>query len=211
MIPLQIMSIYSAIMLKKSFLAQLPVVQKPPTKQFMKKILIKDTLQETGLDKQAVNAIYKQTSQISRFKLRICKSLLYFQRICGKDKEVRLMSQANDLMQNNLDIRSLFQVHASLNILLNLLLSERQRVLFKYQRRRSVSYQSSDSNEHPSSDDVLSFDINKLTDQDEIKKKISQLRGFKATNPLSRALLKGLFQQQPEKATSQRVPTVERN
>ena len=53
----------------------------------------------TGIGAEETDAIYDHTRHITRFKISIWKSLLYFERFCGKDREVRLMNRTNDLFQ----------------------------------------------------------------------------------------------------------------
>ena len=55
-------------------------------------------------------------------------------KVCKQSKQLRLRKKALDRLENMLDIRSFFQVHTNLTILLQLLLSKEQLVLFKSQR-----------------------------------------------------------------------------
>ena len=69
----------------------------------------------------------------------MCKSLFYIPFICGPDRELRQMKKVNKHFEDQLDIRSFVRVRTNLKILLGLLYSDEQIMLFRAQRRRSVT------------------------------------------------------------------------
>ena len=67
------------------------------------------------------------------------KSLFYFPLICGPDRELRLMRKVTKRFEEQLDIRSFVRVRTNLALLLRLLFTDEQIMLFRAQRRRSIS------------------------------------------------------------------------
>ena len=77
--------------------------------------------------------------KIKRQHVPMWKSLFYFPVICGPDRELRLMKKVNKRYNNQLDIRSFVRVRTNLALLMRLLFSDEQKMLFRAQRRRSIS------------------------------------------------------------------------
>lgn len=77
-------------------------------------------------------------------------------KICKDSKQLRLRKKALDRLENMLDIRSFFKVHTNLAILLELLLSKEQLILFKSQRQRALHY-SKDGQDKSGTDSVHDY------------------------------------------------------
>ena len=70
---------------------------------------------------------------------------------------MRLQEKANQQFENMLDVRSIVKTRIDLSILLNLLLTKEQRLLFNYQNQRAfVAYDSEDEQ----------FQIDQIRDHD---------------------------------------------
>ena len=69
-------------------------------------------------------------------KSAFCKSLCYFKFLCGKDKEIKLREKAAERIEDQLDIRSFSGVYTNLSLLLSVLLTDEQALLFQHHRAR---------------------------------------------------------------------------
>ena len=65
-----------------------------------------------------------------------CKSLCYFKFLCKKDKEIKLREKAAERIEDQLDIRSFSGVYTNLTLLLSVLLTDEQALLFQHHRAR---------------------------------------------------------------------------
>ena len=86
------------------------------------------------------------------------KTLCYFSFICGTDRSQNLMRKINKRFHEQLDVRSFVRVRTNLALLLRLLFTDQQLILYRHQRRRSMSHpikgESSSSSMDESSDDL---------------------------------------------------------
>ena len=81
------------------------------------------------------------------------KSLFYFPLICGPDRELRLMRKVTKRFEEQLDIRSFVRVRTNLALLVRLLFNDEQIMLFRAQRRRSISIATKGEKSSSSMDD----------------------------------------------------------
>ena len=75
--------------------------------------------------------------ELTMLQTSFCKSLFGF--CFKKDKRLKLMNQAVSRYENSLDIQSFVSVNTNLNLLMSILLSEKQAFLFKNHKARSLS------------------------------------------------------------------------
>ena len=76
-----------------------------------------------ALDKDDLCQVDKALRSVKRLKASFWKALCNIKLFCGKDKDVQAMHSGFDTFDGCLDIRSLVDVHANLNILLHLSLT----------------------------------------------------------------------------------------
>ena len=105
---------------------------------------------------------------------------------------MRLMEKVKSRFEEQLDIRSFVRVRTNLALLLRLLLTDEQLLLFRHQRRKSISV-AIKGEKSSSSIEETSDDLGKHKPQEELSKQWSLLRGFKAQTDLDKILVKGVF------------------
>ena len=135
------------------------------------------------------------------------------QRFCSKNRKRRLEQKALARFNQQLDIRSLASVHQNLALLLSLLLSKEQALLFKYQQARTIhltsSESESDKDSHQREKDIISeaagLKIGRLplltlaNYQDnekkitKIEKAFSRLKNYQVKSDLDKQLIKGIY------------------
>ena len=131
-------------------------------------------------------------------KIPSLKNLFHSSCFCKKTKKILLVEKINEIFTKGLDIRSFIQVHTKLSLLVRLLLTEQQRVLFKYNHHLSLplgklNKRAGAKLTSSSDDDELSFKVADLTDSCKIMKRMRLLRGFKAETDFDKQLLRGIF------------------
>ena len=77
-----------------------------------------------------------EISLIKKVKNSFWETLCHFKRICGKNRQVKLRKKAADRLTKHLDIRSFASVETNVALLLSLLLTDKQRLLFKHNALR---------------------------------------------------------------------------
>ena len=97
------------------------------------------------------------------------------------------MERVTTRFDQSLDVRNFVRVRQNLHLLLKVLFSDQQLLLFKHQRHRSVKSSSSSMSE--STDDNLGKDHTSLIRANTFKK----LVGFQAKSKLDRLLMEGIF------------------
>jgi hypothetical protein len=105
-----------------------------------------------------------------------------------KDKQSRFKAKVMDSLSKQLDIRSIFQTHTSLKLLMKYTLTRKQRKLLAYQRRRLTTLDDDGSSEsdHPELKDPWS--------KSKVKKFVAGLDSFETKTELDRSLLLGVLE-----------------
>ena len=93
----------------------------------------------TGLNEGAVGSLIKQARNITRPKISFAQLMCFTTCICNKGKTKRLIDKINDRFEEQLDVRSLVRVRTNLALLLRLMFTDQQLLLYRHQRRRSIS------------------------------------------------------------------------
>ena len=151
------------------------------------------------------------------------ESLCHFSCLCKKRKEIKLRKKAAARFEELLDIRSFVSVHTNLALLLSMLLSNEQLMLFQNHRAHAIlqKRKKDDKGTAKSSDrqrkDIIKKALgssqglpelrlgNKSSEQ--LKEGFKQLLGFNARSKLDQELLAGIFDKEvlkmrPEAHTS---------
>ena len=192
--PAYIMSYYSQQMYNKSVAAETPI-RRPARRNKQKKSY---AVPEQVLDGQKsvtqpeLTGIYDQVKLITRQKVPYWKSLCYFASLCGQDREMRLMKKVTERFEEQLDIRSFVRVRTNLALLIRVLLSDQQMLLFRHQRRRSISIAMKDE-KSSSSMDESSDELGKVESKSKHYKMFQKLLGFQVKSKLDRMLIDGIF------------------
>ena len=105
------------------------------------------------------------------------------------------MERVTERFDQSLDVRNFVRVHTNLHLLLKVLFSDQQLLLFKHQRHRSVK--SSSSSMSQSTEDNIGKDHTSLIRANAFKK----LVGFQANSKLDRLLMEGIFGADPSEKT----------
>ena len=145
---------------------------------------------------EAIKSLVEQVKQFQRVKIPTWKPLLHIERFCGKDPKLKFMKRSQTLYEKSLDIRSFVQVRSSLSQLLALLLNEQQLTLFKYQRKRALSFtksKSKDEHNSSSSSDDFALNLGKKSKLGKAKRSLMALQDFKVKSQLDKKLLSGMF------------------
>ena len=90
-------------------------------------------------------------------KSAFCKSLRYFKFLCKKDKEIKLREKAAERIKDQLYIRSFSGVYTYLTLLLSVLLTDEQALLFQHHRARLLhpkKVKKEDEQSSSNSDDI---------------------------------------------------------
>ena len=106
-----------------------------------------------------------------------------------KARTKHLRDIVNSQFNNYLDIRSFIRLQLNLMLLLRVLFSKKQRLLFRYQRLRSISTTLNTHKELEFSSDDLGEDLQRK----KISSRFAKLLGYQATTPQHKRLLKGIF------------------
>ena len=114
------------------------------------------------------------------------------------------MERVTERFDQSLDVRNFVRVHTNLHLLLKVLFSDQQLLLFKHQRHRSVK--SSSSSMSQSTEDNLGKDHTSLIRANAFKK----LVGFQARSKLDRLLMEGIFGADPSEKT-RNISRIERS
>ena len=83
-----------------------------------------------------ISYVFDQVRATISMKSAFCKSLCYFKFLCKKDKEIKLREKAAERIEDQLDIRSFSSVYTNLTLLLSVLLTDEQVLLFQHHRAR---------------------------------------------------------------------------
>ena len=150
-IPAILMSIYSNKMYLMSLFALLPVKRVGNSK-------IRDEMNDRCSDAQPTfqlthvdtELLSEESKQMNLKKNSWCKNLCYTRFFCKRDRGVLLQEKAIEHFEDQLDIRSIVKTRIDLSILLSLLLSKEQLLLFRCQHARAFSsYDSSKKKSKP--------------------------------------------------------------
>ena len=152
------------------------------------------------------------------FKGTVIRSLLCkSKKMCKQDKKLRLRTKALERLDKMLDIRQLVRVHTNLAVLIGLLFSKEQLLLFKSQNSRALNYgkdgkgssgTDSDSDFPPGSkNDSTSHKLPTLPkylkkDQVNPNEQLKQLVGYKVETDIDRKLLRGVLEDYENNVTS---------
>ena len=149
------MSYYSQQMYNKSVAADTPIRRVARRNKQKKPYLIpKQVLDgQQKVSQPDLTGIYEQVKLFTRQKVPYWKSLCYFASLCGQDREMRLMKKVTERFEEQLDIRSFVRVRTNLALLIRVLLSDQQMLLFRHQRRRSISIAMKDEKSSSSMDE----------------------------------------------------------
>jgi len=154
--PAYIMSYYSQQMYNKSVAAETPIrraAKRNKQKKSNTTVLEKVLDGQQSVTQPELTSIYQQVKLITRQKVPYWKSLCYFASLCGQDREMRLMKKVTERFEEQLDIRSFVRVRTNLALLIRVLLSDQQMLLFRHQRRRSISIAMKDEKSSSSMDE----------------------------------------------------------
>ena len=134
-----------------------------------------------------------------RTKLSFLKSLLYFGFACRKDKQLQMKEKAMARFERPLDIRSFVSMYTNLSLLLKVIFTEQQAILFQHHRARAISIKSSknngeydDSSANEDQQPELSLEING-NNVETLENLTSKLLGHSQLTRLDRQLLVGIF------------------
>ena len=119
------------------------------------------------------------------------KSLSHSSWFCKVDRQTRLMNKVSKRFEKKLDIRSLVKVRTNLALLIRMLLSDEQMLLFRLQRRQAVSI-AIQGNKWSSSMDKSSYYLSYKSQKEEAKTFV-KLIGFYAKSNLDQKLIYGTF------------------
>ena len=154
------------------------------------------------IDDDDMHLIKKALKSVKKLKASFWKALCHIKICWRKDKEIKAMHGGVDTFDGCLDIRSLVDVRANLNILLHLTLTAKQQFLFFNHRGRNITLKddSSDSEDASKLSDLLKepdyWNITSRFDE-AIKEKSgyvqSILKDYQACNELDYKLLKGIL------------------
>ena len=191
-LPAYLMSIYANSMFQKSISAEIPI-RRPASKKKPPKRLPESVLKGSDcVSKDDVASILNQVRLIQRHNTPFWKSLCYFRSLCKQDKQIRLMERVAQRFEEQLDVRSFVRVRTNLALLQRVFFSDQQLMLFRHQRRRSISvamkYEKSSSSMDESSDE-----LGKSQPYKNQMKEFQKLVGFQAKSKLDRVLIEGIF------------------
>ena len=181
-------------MYNKSVAAETPI-RRPAKRNKQKKsntVLDKVLEGQKSVTQPELTSIYEQVKLITRQKVPYWKSLCYFASLCGQDREMRLMKKVTERFEEQLDIRSFVRVRTNLALLIRVLLSDQQMLLFRHQRRRSISIAMKDE-KSSSSMDESSDELGKIESKSKHEKMFHQLLGFQVKSKLDKMLINGIF------------------
>ena len=122
-----------------------------------------------------------------------------------KDRQKRLRDIVNSHFNYHLDIRSFIRFQLNIKLLLRVLFSKKQRLLFRYQRLRSISTTLNTHEELEFSSDDLGEDLQ----HKKISSRFAKLLGYQATTPQHQRLLKGIFDVKQTRKDQQITSTVQ--
>ena len=136
-----------------------------------------------GIFQNDLECILKQASTFKRFKeiapSNYCKS---------RTRKSNLLAKAEKRLEKSLDIRKIADLRTNIKLLLKSLMSDEQRLLFRWQNQRAID-DDFEATKHSSSDS----DKIGQESYEQLKFKVAKLHGFKPTTQLDRQLLKGIF------------------
>ena len=144
--------------------------KKPKSKYELPKKVLEG---QESLSQEDVRSIFEQVKRISRHSIPLWSSLCNF---CGankRDKRSRLLQKVNDRLDSQLDVRSIVKAMTDIDILLKVLMTDEQRLLFNFQKRRVITQRNSNesvSNESSESEDIVA-DIGLAGEKRELMKR----------------------------------------
>ena len=99
------------------------------------------SLKDEGLAREDVQDIINEAKTMKHEKTHFLKSLCHFNCLGSKEqnRQIRLQRKTAEHFDSHLDIRSFVSVHTNLRLLIWLLLSEDQRLLFNHHRERAMT------------------------------------------------------------------------
>lgn len=132
-----------------------------------------------------------------RTKISFIKSLLYCGFACKKDKQLLIREKAMARLERPLDIRSFVSMHTNLTLLIKLIFTEQQAILFQHHRARAISTNpigkgGDESSAEEAQKPVLSLEINGNR-HETFKKLYSHLFGHSELSRMDKQLLIGIF------------------
>lgn len=150
------------------------------------------------LSQQEVGEIYEQVRSTETLKNYFWSTLFELTCLGKSSRKARVRAQVIKVQDKSLDIREIANLRTNLALLMPLLLSPKQRILFKYFSKRSFSsevLQDQDSSNSSESDESDAMRLPKfdLTRQNRLEKDFASLIGHQVDTELDRKLLRGVL------------------
>ena len=102
---------------------------------------------ESELSKNDFKDLLSEITLSERIKMSFCRVLCFCKAFCGKKREQKVRKMVAERLEKQLDIRSFMSTNTNLSLLLSLLFSETQLLLFKHNKLRTLETGSSDSDD----------------------------------------------------------------
>ena len=142
--PAFLLSWYNEKMFTSSLYEELPVKQKKSKANsysaLQRKIASNESFND-GLAPDDINSLIKEVNQVKPRKIPFLSRLkCHFKFLCRKDHyKQKVREKALGNLEDQLDIRSFFSVNKNLSLLIWLLLSKDQQLLFQHHHDRAVT------------------------------------------------------------------------
>ena len=204
-LPAILMTLYNSKMFHSSIASLFPVKHrhKKQTETSTEKRFSSKKALGQNLTKDDVQNIQVETKVAKAQKYSWLSTLFCCVYVCHKNRNLRLRQRQNQFAERQLDIRSLIQTRIDLNILIHLLLSQKQRLLFKHQHLRAIEEFSSQSDDNQAVKNPHVVDktlplpnqlMFKTAGPESLKEQISgQLLDYKIKSTLDQKLLLGIW------------------
>lgn len=139
-------SLFVSYFAERSFMRA--VTKELPTKGDLKKGITTNSLQQKLASKQVndgdvltsedVNCLIDEANSLKKTKVPKFRNLTYVKWICKRDKLMRFQKRLFDKFDDRLDIQRIISMQLNLLALVHVLLSPRQRLLFRHQDLKAL-------------------------------------------------------------------------
>ena len=201
-----IVSWYSTRMYQASISNEMPVKangRRTKRKSSLQRKLDSPNWQNSSLAPDDIKILADEVKRVENNKLSFCDS------ICGsvkflcreRSKKQRLKKKTTELFENQLDIRSFVSVQKNLALLIWLMLTKEQRLLFWNHSGRVVTtkkHSPTTSSDFELSDDVPKLKLGSMLKPKKASKALQQLNGYSILSEIDKKLLLGVFEKTAE-------------